>query len=99
YIYTFKMYDWLRVGLDGKPRPLNIDRGMDNLVFDRSGEKVKQELISQPIQLEANADYAWFHMPTHEQHLYDIHRYRIVGKADIQTAGKAHVLSLVEGNE
>lgn len=99
YIYTFKMYDWLRVGLDGKPRPLNIDRGMDNLVFDRSGEKVKQELISQPIQLEANADYEWFHMPTHEQHLYDIHRYRVVTKADIQTAGKAHVLSLVEGDE
>lgn len=99
YIYTFKMYDWLRVDLDGNPRPLNIDRGMDNLVFDRSGEKVKQELISRPVQLEANADYELFHMPTHEQHLYDIHRFTIFNYADVETEGKVHVLSLVEGDE
>lgn len=97
YIYTFKMYDWVRLDLDGKPRPLNIDRGLDNLVFERSGEKVHSELISRVIELEANSDFELYHLPTHRQHLYDIHRYVIKTEVEVMTNGKAHVLSLVEG--
>ena len=32
---TYRVYDWGRVGADGKPRPLHIEKAMDVINFDQ----------------------------------------------------------------
>lgn len=100
YIFTFKMYDWLRLDLDGKPRPINIERAFANLRFERKGQRVKDELIPMPRVISRGDGWQFIHLPTHPEHFYDVHRYEIdAGKSvDVQTDGSCHVMSLVEGS-
>jgi len=98
YIFTFKMYDWLRPDLDGQPRDLNIARAMENLYFDRQGERVAEELISRPVLLASGPDWQRYRLPTHPTHLYDVHRFHFLTSLEVETAGTCHVLNLVEGH-
>jgi predicted NBD/HSP70 family sugar kinase/mannose-6-phosphate isomerase class I len=97
YIFTFKMYDWLSLDLDGKPRPINIDRGMENVNFERNGAAVATELISKPYVLSQTENCTLEHLPTHKLHFYDVHRYTLETSIEIFTENKCHVWMLIEG--
>ncbi|SDC02788.1 class I mannose-6-phosphate isomerase [Pedobacter soli] len=98
YIFTFKMYDWVRLGLDGQPRPINIEHAFKNLDFNRKGELVKAELISKPSVIEKGADWELIHLPTHHQHFYDVQRMEFDSEITVNTNNTCHILMLVEGS-
>jgi mannose-6-phosphate isomerase class I len=91
------MYDWLRLDLNGEPRPINIDHAFKNLDFTRKGKKVAEELISRPVILEKKADYQLIHLPTHPEHFYDVHRIELLRTVYVETLDQCHVLMVVEG--
>lgn len=97
YIFTFKMYDWVRLDLDGRPRPLNIERAFENLYFDRRGERVYRELIARPQVLQAGEGWQLIHLPTHPEQFYDVHRFDFWHQVEASTDGSCHVMNLVEG--
>ncbi|MDH5414374.1 MAG: class I mannose-6-phosphate isomerase [Flavobacteriaceae bacterium] len=97
YIYTFKVYDWQRLDLDGKPRPLNIDRAFENLNFERRGQVVLDTLISKPILEASGENWKKIHLPTHPEHFYDIYRYEFIDEVVIETLNQCHIVMLVEG--
>ena len=99
YIFTFKMYDWVRLDIDGRPRPINIKHGLNNVRFERNGDVVKETLLSRPYVMEQTEEYIHEHVPTHPDHFYDVERYTIHDgcSIDIQNENKCHVWMIVEG--
>ncbi len=97
YIFTFKMYDWVRLDLNNKPRPINIEHAFKNLDFERKGNKVQDELISKPRLIEKGPDWQVIHLPTHQVHFYDVERIEFQTKLALQKDNRCWILMLVEG--
>jgi len=98
-LYTFKLWDWGRPGLDGKPRPINIDRGEKVIRWERDTSYVKKELVNR-FELIASGD-GWSEERTglHETQFIETRRHTFTKAVTHYTGNSVNVLSLVEGNE
>lgn len=46
YIFTFKLWDWGRLGLDGLPRPVHLDHGQQVIDWQRDTQWVHDNLVN-----------------------------------------------------
>lgn len=99
YIFTFKLWDWGRMGLDGKPRPINIERGKAVLDWTRRRAYTQKQLIN-AVTLVAEGD-GWREERTglHEREFIETRRHWFTQKVYHQTHHSVNVLNLVEGRE
>jgi hypothetical protein len=93
------MWDWGRLGLDGKPRPIHIDHGKANIQWDRTTQWVRQNLINQ-VQPHAEGP-GWHEERTglHAREFIETRRHWFNGRVPHHTHGIVNVLNLVEGEE
>lgn len=99
YIFTFKLWDWGRTGLDGKPRPLHIAHGLRNIQWNRDTDWVKENLIDQEEQIHDSSDYGMCRTGLHNLEPIETIRYTIRKEATINTEDSVNMLNLVEGQE
>lgn len=99
YIFTFKLWDWGRLGLDGKPRPIYIDHGKNVIQWDRTTEWTRGNLINQVEVLRDNSDYREEVTGLHELEFIETRRHWFTSKVFHDTRGTLNVLNLVEGRE
>jgi mannose-6-phosphate isomerase class I len=99
YIFTFKLWDWGRLGMDGKPRPINIEHGKKVIQWDRTTQWTRKNLVDR-IEKVAEGD-GWFEERTglHEREFIETRRHWFTNRVKHHTNGGVNVICLVEGDE
>lgn len=99
YIFTFKMWDWDRVGLDGRPRPIHVDHASRNIQWDRDTEWAREQLLDQVEELGSGPGWTEERTGLHELEFIEVRRHWFADLVEHHTNGTVNVLNLVEGAE
>lgn len=99
YIFTFKLWDWGRMGLDGKPRPINIKHGKQVIDWSRTPESTQKELINAVTKLDEGDGWIEERTGLHEREFIETRRHWFSKPVEHHTNGSVNVLNLIEGRE
>jgi len=99
YIFTFKLWDWDRLGLDGKPRPVHLQHGRKNIQWDRTTSWVENNLVNPVIKVDEGAGWVEEKTGLHELEFIETRRLWFTDTVSHDTLGGVHMLNLVEGEE
>ena len=99
YIFTFKLWDWGRLGLDGLPRPVHINHGKEVIQWDRTTSWVKSNLINAIERIKEDENQIIEHTGLHAFEPIESERYFIKGLTYHETKNNVQMLNLVEGKE
>lgn len=98
-LFTFKLWDWQRLGLDGKPRPINVERGKEVIDWKRDTEYVNKHLANRFTQVAEGDGWREECTGLHPNEFIETHRHWFSKPVTHHTNNSVNVLNLVEGEE
>ena len=99
YIFTFKLWDWARLGMNGLPRPIHLKHGLANLQWNRDREWVEKNLINQVCEVGRGEGWCEETTGLHGLEFIETRRHWFTAPVLHDTRGTLNVLNLVEGDE
>lgn len=99
YIFTFKLWDWGRMGLDGKPRPISLEHGKNVIQWDRTTQWTKDHIINQVEDVASGEGWREESTGLHKDSFIETRRHWFTGTVTHNTNGVVNVLNLIEGRE
>ena len=98
-LFTFKLWDWQRLGLDGKPRPINVERGKEVIDWKRDTEYVKQHLANHLTKISEGDRWREERTGLHPNEFIETRRHWFTKPVTHHTNNSVNVLNLIEGEE
>ncbi|MCQ2154048.1 MAG: class I mannose-6-phosphate isomerase, partial [Bacteroidales bacterium] len=98
-IFTFKLWDWQRLGLDGKPRPINVERGRQVIAWERDTQYVLANLCNHIEPLGSGEGWREEKTGLHPNEPLETVRTFFRVPVLHNTGGSVNVLNLAEGEE
>ena len=99
YIFTFKLWDWGRLGLDGLPRPVHLEHGEQVIDWQRDTRWVADNLVNQVEPVAEGEGWREERTGMHEREFIETRRHWFTAPVTHHTQGGVNVLNLVEGDE
>jgi mannose-6-phosphate isomerase class I len=99
YIFTFKLWDWGRLGLDGRPRPIHLEHGIANIQWNRTTDWVRKDLVNHIKPVAQGPCWREERTGLHSLEFIETRRHWFTGPVSHCTGDSVNVLNLVEGRE
>jgi mannose-6-phosphate isomerase class I len=96
-IFTFKLWDWARLGLDGKPRPINVERGKHVIQWERTTPFVMSQIANHFEVLHEEEGIKEERTGLHPNEFIETRRHTFSRPVEHNTNGGVNVLNLVDG--
>lgn len=99
YIFTFKLWDWGRLDLDGKQRPISLEHGRNVLQTEANQSYVRKNLINHFETVSQGPGWMEERTGLHKGHFIETKRHVFTDIVPHDTNGSVNVINLVEGEE